>query len=377
MDQLGLYIHIPFCVRKCNYCDFPSFPGLEGNFHHYTEALCKEIERIKDKYGTLTADTVFFGGGTPSLLSARDMARIMNTLSCQFIISKDAEIALEANPGTITEEKVKAYKSLGFNRISIGLQAAQDRLLQFMGRIHTQDMFLKSIDLVKNVGFHNVNADIIFGIPDQTMENWLETLDLVIRSGMTHISAYSLILEEGTPWFEQNENGDLPLVDDSLEREMYYKVTERTSHAGFHQYEISNFAKPGYESRHNLKYWTGKPYLGFGAAAHSFFCNERIANVSDPLEYIRRIGANLPVYCSVKQIGSEERLSERFMLGLRLINGVSLSQLSDEFGQNALKKHMEAIVRLEKKKLLCIEEDRLKLTKLGLDFGNQVWMEFL
>lgn len=377
MEPVGIYIHIPFCVRKCNYCDFPSYPGFEGIFHEYAEAVCKEMVSLAGEHGNLAADTVFIGGGTPSLLSAQDISLIVSTLKKVFELQKDAEITLEANPGTVSRERVEAWKGLGINRISIGLQAAQDRLLQSMGRIHTRDMFLESIGLVKAIGIGNINTDIIFGVPGQSMDDWLETLKLVLQAGVCHISAYSLQIEKNTPWFELQKKGELPNVDEDLEREMYGMTIKRLGEHGFYHYEISNFAKPGSESRHNLKYWTGRPYLGIGAAAHSFIHGVRIANVCHPLEYIRKIRDKEYPQSSRESIGSQEQLSERFFLGLRLIRGVSLTNLKNEFGRQAVDRYTDTIKQLEDRKLVVVEGDMLRLTKLGLDYANQVWMEFI
>lgn len=377
MEPVGIYIHIPFCVRKCNYCDFPSYPGFEGIFHEYAEAVCKEMEQLLRKYGRLTADSVFIGGGTPSLLSAQELSLIVHKLKKAFDIQEGTEITLEANPGTISLEKAGAWQSLGINRISIGLQAAQDRLLAFMGRIHTRNMFTESIGIIRNVGIKNINADIIFGVPSQSMEDWLETLQIVLQTGVSHVSAYSLQVEEDTPWFKLQKEGKLPYVEEDLERDMYGRTLEKLAENGFIHYEISNFAKPGFESRHNLKYWTGRPYLGIGAAAHSFIHDIRASNVCNPQEYIRKIRNNESPQTNREHIGLQEKLSERFFLGLRLIRGVSLKSLQDEFGQQAIDKYRDTIKQLEDRKLVALEGDTLRLTRLGLDFANQVWMEFI
>ncbi len=377
MEPVGVYIHIPFCVKKCNYCDFPSFPGFEGIFHEYASAVCKEMERFAAEHGNLSADSVFIGGGTPSLLSAEDVTGIIRTLRSVLKITADAEITLEANPGTINHEKALAWKDTGVTRISLGLQAAQDHLLRSMGRIHTREMFLKSIELVRGVGIGNINTDIIFGLPGQTMDDWLETLEFATGNNMNHISAYSLQIEKGTPWFELQKNGELTYVDEDLEREMYHRAIQRLGENGYCHYEISNFARPGYVSRHNLKYWTGKPYLGFGASASSFFHDERVANVGDPLEYIRKIRENESPWFSRETIGKSEKLSERFFLGLRLIQGISLTSLENEFGREAINHYSDTIRQLEGRQLLVKEGEMLRLTKKGLDFANQVWMEFI
>ncbi len=376
-EPVGIYVHIPFCMRKCNYCDFPSFSGLEYLFHNYTEALCREIDMISVQLGHCEVDTVFFGGGTPSLLPSNELARVMETLYNSFNIKKHSEITLEANPGTITKEKAELCIKSGFNRLSIGLQAAQNHLLKSMGRIHTIDMFLECIGFFKSLGLYNINADIIFGLPDQSMEDWLKTTRLLLESDIPHISCYSLKIEEGTLWFEMKKKGILPEVDENLEREMYYHVISDAKKSGYIHYEISNLSKPGYECRHNLKYWTGMPYIGIGAAAHSFINNERNANVTNPEDYINKImGNTLPkAFCEL--IGPEESLSERFILGLRRIEGISVKQLGSEFGCDSIEKYKVKINLLQKKKLVSFDGDILKLTKMGMNYANLVWVEFL
>lgn len=373
----GIYIHIPFCMKKCNYCDFPSFPGMDGIFHDYAKAVCNEIREVAVNFSDTFIDTVFFGGGTPSVLPAEYISEIVNALHENFNISENAEISIEVNPGTVTYDKAMAYKELNFNRVSIGLQSASNRLLKFMGRIHTGEIFEECFELVRKCGFANINTDVIFGIPNQTMEDWQKTVELVLEKGVTHISCYSLMIEEGTPWHELSEKGELPPVNEDLEREMYYWVIKRLNDEGFRHYEISNFAKPGFQSRHNIKYWTGKPYIGFGAAAHSYVNDIRYSNIESPVEYIRRIREGKSPVVAREYIGPDEKLSERFILGLRMIDGVNLKDIENEFGRDALKKYDDKIKMLVEKNLVCIENDMLKLTKPGLDFANQVWVEFI
>jgi oxygen-independent coproporphyrinogen-3 oxidase len=377
IERVGIYIHIPFCVKKCNYCDFTSFTGMEGLFSDYALALCKEMELVCERYGSMSADTVFIGGGTPSLIPIADLSLIINTLTKLFNVSKDAELTIEANPGTVTAEKAAAYRQLGFNRVSIGLQAAQNRILRLMGRIHTKDMFIDCVDLVKKYGFSNFNADIIFGIPTQTMEDWVETIDTVISSDITHVSCYSLEIGENTPWFQMRERGELPFTDDELERQMYDYAVSKLSSNGFGHYEISNFSKPGFECMHNIKYWLCKSYLGFGAAAHSFYRNIRSSNLTDLVEYIRILKKGSSPEVTTQTINDEQRLSERFILGLRLTDGISLKKLEYEFGSGAVNKYKRKIASLEEKKLVYIDKDMLRLTKTGLDYANQVWLEFI
>lgn len=376
-EPIGIYVHIPFCVKKCNYCDFPSYAGLSDLFHDYTEALLREAAVISEKYGHPEVDTVFFGGGTPSILPSEEIAGIIDTLKNLFVIKEHSEITLEANPGTITEEKAKTWLKAGINRLSIGLQAAQDNLLKFMGRIHTTQMFLECINLLKDLGCCNINADIIFGLPGQSMDDWQETTGLLIKSGLPHISCYSLKIEEGTPWFELKKKGKLPDIDEDLEREMYYHVISEAKKAGYNHYEISNLSKPGYECRHNLKYWTDKPYIGVGAAAHSYIGNERYANVSDVNDYIDCVMKNVTPKTFSKMIDREEHLSERLILGLRKTDGLSVEELKQEFGHDMIEKYEAGIKMLMGKKLLSFDGDILKLTDKGLDFANLVWVEFI
>jgi oxygen-independent coproporphyrinogen-3 oxidase len=376
-EPVGLYIHIPFCARKCNYCDFPSFSGLELLFSEYTEAVCREIAIVSKEYGYPEADTVFFGGGTPSLMPTSEISKIVKTIYKSFKVKDDTEITIEANPGTITKEKAEVYKDLGFNRISVGLQAAQDRILKLMGRIHTKEMFIDCINLLKSIGISNINADIIFGIPCQSVKDWEETINLLLAFDLPHLSCYSLKIEENTPWFEMSQRGELPEVDEDLEREMYYVVMSKLNNLGYQHYEISNFSKPGFWCRHNLKYWTGKPYIGIGAAAHSFINNVRYANIINPEDYIKRVMDNASPVVFREEIGERERLSERLILGLRLMEGISLKQMEREFGHEAVGKYSKKIENLEEKKLICFNGDIIKLTKKGMDFANQVWVEFI
>lgn len=376
-ETIGIYVHIPFCMRKCNYCDFPSLPGMDDFFQDYADAVCREIESASGKFLNWIVDSVFFGGGTPSVLPAENISKIAGTLSKNFDISKNAEISIEVNPGTISEEKAVVYKELNFNRISIGLQSASNSILKFMGRVHTREMFEECVDLVKKCGFTNINADVIFGVPNQTMKDFQETIELVLHKGVTHVSCYSLKIEEGTPWHEMNEKGELPPVDEDLEREMYYWAINRLNEAGFKHYEISNFAKPGFQSMHNIKYWTSKPYIGFGAAAHSYMNDARYSNIENPVEYIKRINEGKSTIGFSEHIGIDEKLSERFILGLRMIEGVDMGQLEQEFGREALNKYHDKIKMLIGKNLLSVENGVLKLTKAGLDFANQVWLEFI
>ena len=279
---LELYVHIPFCIRKCAYCDFVSGPGTKAMQKEYEEALLAEIDAAEE-----TAEreviSVFFGGGTPSAVDAGMLARVMEKLRSKYVFSEDAEITLEANPGTLDAEKLKCYRKSGFNRISIGCQSVHDEELKRLGRIHTFAEFQESFALARDAGFANINVDLMSGLPEQSEEKWEESLRTIAELSPEHISAYSLIVEPGTPFAEQK----LDLPDEDTEREMYARTAEILAEYGFFQYEISNYAKPGYECRHNIVYWTMDEYIGLGIGAASFFNGRRYSNTLDMKQYIR------------------------------------------------------------------------------------------
>ena len=292
-------------------------------------------------------------------------------------ILPDCESTIESNPGTLDENKLSAYRALGINRLSIGLQACQNRLLNKLGRIHTFSDFENALDLAKKHGFSNINADIIFGIPDQTFEDWQETVNKVLHFDLTHISCYSLIIEEGTVFGRLKEEGLLHEMDEELDRRMYHYAVELFSRAGFAQYEISNFAKPDYQCRHNMNYWERGEYIGIGAGAHSFYSNRRYANSSDVLSYMKGICEGRPRLSEDSSLSAEESLSEKMILGLRLNKGVDLAQVSGEFGLDVGKRYQKNIEFLLSRKLVERSGDVISLTKLGLDLANTVFVQFI
>jgi len=377
MNKTGLYIHVPFCSSKCNYCDFNSYVGKLDLAEEYFDCMKKEIDLYRDEMVFNQIGTIFIGGGTPSCVEHRFIGEILNYARERYVVSEPCEITIESNPGTLTEEKLKAYRQYGINRISIGLQACQEKLLKYLGRQHNKNDFITSVKMAKEAGFDNINVDVIFGIPGQTLEEWKETLELLTELDLTHISAYDLKIEEGTKFAEMLEMGKLIEMDDELDREMYHYAIDFLKKNGFIHYELSNFAKKGYECKHNLIYWNCIEYLGLGAGAHSFLQDIRFENQASIEGYID--------YLSKGQKPVEERyvrdfcekMSEYMFLGLRLIDGVSKEKFEDRFNQDIFVTYADKIDKLKKKQLIETDSEKIRLTELGLDLANQVFVEFV
>ncbi len=377
MNKTGLYIHVPFCGSKCNYCDFNSYVGKLDLAEEYFACMKKEIDLYRDEMVLNQIGTIFIGGGTPSCVEHRFIGELLNVIRERYNVSEPCEITIESNPGTLTEEKLKAYRQYGINRISIGLQACQEKLLKYLGRQHNKSDFISSVIMAKEAGFDNINADVIFGIPGQTLEEWKETLDVLTELDLTHISAYDLKIEEGTKFGEMLEIGKLVEMDDELDREMYHYAIDFLKKKGFNHYELSNFAKKGYECKHNLIYWNCIEYLGLGAGAHSYLQDIRFENQASIEGYID--------YLSKGQKPVEERyvrdfcekMAEYMFLGLRLIDGVSKEKFEDRFNQDIFVTYADKIDKLKKKQLIETESGKIKLTNLGLDLANQVFVEFV
>ena len=391
--ELELYVHIPFCVRKCAYCDFLSFPSEECERASYVDALLKEIKGQKDKFKDYVVTTVFLGGGTPSLLREDDTARIFHALKESFDISRNAEITMEVNPGTVTAKKAAAWKLCGVNRLSIGLQSADDEELQMLGRIHTFQEFLDTWKIVREAGFDNVNIDLISAIPGQTLESWEKTLRTAAGLAPEHLSAYSLIIEEGTPFYkmygeesgtagaEDASNRQLPLPDEDTEREIY-KITEQIlNRYGYHRYEISNYAKEGYECRHNLGYWERKEYLGLGLGASSLVNEQRFRNTADMERYLKLFGTDGSksgeVYEETEVLSAQEQMEEFMFLGLRKMKGISGTEFEKTFGRTLDEVYGDTLDKLQRQGLIERAGDELRLTERGIDVSNYVFAEFL
>ena len=372
-DKISLYIHIPFCVRKCLYCDFPSFSGMESVFDDYVRMLCREIDETYSDYRGMEVKSIFVGGGTPSVLPPALLGRISDKIFSRFDVDSKAEITIETNPGTLDAKKLAEMKSMYFNRLSMGLQAWQDRLLKKLGRIHTADEFETNFLQARDAGFKNINVDLMFALPAQSLDDWQETLEKVIKLRPEHISAYSLIIEEGTPFFDMFDRGELKETDEETDRKMYYLAKEMLSDKGYKQYEISNFAKEGFECYHNKVYWRTEEYQGFGLGAHSYSDGVRFHNTYDMKEYLRGEGLRLD-----KEFLSLQEKQEEFMfMGLRMNEGVSEAEFLRRFGESMDSVYGDEIKELISEELLVKKDGRLSLTDRGVDISNSVFEKFI
>lgn len=377
MDRIGLYIHIPFCRQKCLYCDFPSWAGKEGQMQAYVDALTKELRNRGNLYQGKQVVSVFFGGGTPTVLEIPMLKQLMQAVFEHWDVAADAEITAEANPGTLGQEMAEALREMGFNRLSMGVQAWQNRLLKELGRIHTIETFLENYQAVRAAGFANVNTDLMFALPQQTLADWQETVREMVALQPEHISAYSLILEEGTPFFDRYEKGELEPAAEELDREMYHWAVDYLAENGYEQYEISNFAKKGRQSRHNRIYWQAEEYLGMGLGAHSYMEGERFHNPYDLQTYIAADGAVSLLKEEAETITEEDALAEFMFLGLRLTEGVTFERFRRRFGREMMDVYGEQVTDLVAKGLLEQDETGIRLTKRGIDVSNVVFEQFL
>ena len=386
--ELELYVHIPFCVRKCAYCDFLSAPADTQERTLYIDALTEEIRARKNDFTAYRVSTIFLGGGTPSILEGDDSARIFRALQENFDISDDAEITMEVNPGTVTEEKAASWRKSGVNRLSIGLQSADDRELKMLGRIHTYREFLDTWKIVREAGFENVNVDLISAIPGQNLRSWSETLRKTADLGPEHISAYSLIVEEGTPFYERYGDGSgededkgnhlPPLPDEDTEREIYKATEKILAEYGYHRYEISNYAKTGYECRHNLGYWERKEYLGLGLGASSLLSECRFHNTADMGKYLRLYeNAGTDICEDIEHLSVEDQMEEFMFLGLRKTVGISVDDFRKAFGKEIREVYGEQMRKLEEQRLIEYSGNRVRLTERGTDISNYVFSEFM
>lgn len=378
---LELYIHIPFCVRKCAYCDFLSGPASEPAQNAYVDQLIEEIKAQSGYFQEYEVKTIFIGGGTPSILKEEDMARIMEAAAKGFTLAEDGEVTIEVNPGTVTRRKLDLYRACGINRISIGLQSADDGELKRLGRIHTFDEFLKTYQRVRQAGFKNVSVDLMSALPGQTLASWKNTLKKVVMLKPEHLSAYSLILEEGTPFYDWYHEHPKLLPSEDEEREMYYAAKSYLKEQGYERYEISNYAKPGFACRHNEGYWTGVEYLGLGLGSSSYVRRCRFHNEVD-LERYNSIPMDFPeaeerLHKDKRELPIQERMEEFMFLGLRRSDGVSGSEFMARFGQNMWNLYGEVLHRLEEDGLVVVNNPWVKLTDFGVDISNYVLSEFL
>ena len=403
MNGLEIYIHIPFCVKKCDYCDFLSAPADLETKEKYVEALINEIKLNKNKMSEYVVDTVFIGGGTPSLLEENQISKIMSVLRDNCNMSENPEVTIECNPGTITESKLLEYKKSGINRISFGLQSANDEELKSIGRIHNYAGFLESYNLARKCGFDNINVDLMSALPGQTLKSYEETLNKVVRLEPEHISAYSLIVEENTLMYDRVKKAQIKginiLPDEESERKMYYLTNNILRSNGYRKYEISNYSKPGKECKHNIGYWQRKEYLGFGIGAASLYKENRYNNISDINKYIEVLTNNIKensinnvgnssevenqvnilnsIVKNLQQLTERDRMEEFMFLGLRMMEGVSMEKFEQYFGKTYMEVYGKVQKRMEDKRFLINDNGYVKLTEFGIDLSNYVMSEFL
>ena len=369
---LELYVHIPFCVRKCQYCDFLSGPSDEETKDRYIEALLKEI-RAAEHTEDYEIVSVFIGGGTPSALKAEAIASIMRTLQEQFFFCEDAEVTIEANPGTVDLEKLTIYRNVGINRLSLGLQSTDAEELKLLGRIHSYEEFLKSYEWAREAGFSNINIDLMFAIPGQTGEAWRQHLYQVAELNPEHISAYSLIIEEGTPFAEQN----LDLPDEDTEYQMYEDTAEILERYGYRQYEISNYAKQGYMCQHNAGYWQRREYLGFGLGASSLYGGMRFSNTHQMQEYLKESRNPDQIRKDVTVLSRNEQIEEFMFLGLRMTEGISEKKFEENFDVRLMDVYGDILQKYEETGFMEHIETKWRLTRKGIHVSNHILADFL
>lgn len=373
--DIGLYIHMPFCKAKCYYCDFISYANKEKLIKEYVEALIKEMKH--NNLSKYSIQTVYIGGGTPSLIDNESISNIMDNV--RLFVADNAEITIEINPGTANKEKLKKYKEIGINRLSIGLQSADNELLSEIGRIHKYEDFLNVYNEARNIGFRNINVDLMLGLPNQDLKKLEESVKEVITLSPEHISIYSLILEENTKLYDMVMNEKLKLPDEAIERKMYWNVKKMLENEGYIHYEISNFAKEGYKSRHNSDCWEQKEYIGIGVSSHSYLNNKRYSNSESVEEYIKNINnndfdKNITIH---EEQTKEDKQKEYMILGLRKINGVNITKFKNKFGENPIFLYRQELNKLVQEELIEIYDNNIKLTDKGLDLANVVWEEFI
>ncbi len=399
MKDLELYIHIPFCAKKCNYCDFVSFAGMEEKYDLYVDALCKEIVLSAKDYQDYNITSIYIGGGTPSILSCEQIEKIVKTLKKNFKIKNtktkyrglrptmlkkirpSTEFSIECNPGTLTKEKLKTYKKLGINRLSIGLQATDNEDLKVLGRIHSFEDFLENYKLAREIGFENINVDLMQAIPGQTLLGWEKTMLLISTWLPEHISAYSLMIEEGTPFYEREKEGNLMLPSEETEREIYYYTKDYLEKCGYVRYEISNYARHGFECEHNKGYWKRTNYLGLGLNSSSMVENTRWKNTEDLGEYLNAFASDTctldNIRKDIEKLTHKAQMEEYMFLGLRLADGINKEDFINTFGQDFDFTYGEVVDKLLEEDYITVIDSRVKLTDKGIDFSNKVLAEFL
>ena len=378
-NTIGCYVHIPFCVRKCAYCDFNSYSGYtDAHISRYVRALTQEIRQYSLGAGVSPVDTVFFGGGTPTAIPAADEAALIRAVLDTLPVTPDAEITTEANPGTMDVRHLSVLRDAGFNRISFGVQSFDPGLLQTLDRIHSADEARDAVRAARDAGFDNISLDLMFALPRQTLTQWQDTLAQALKLETDHLSLYSLIVEEGTGFYTLQQKGRLPLPSDDLAADMYEMAVETAQSAGFSQYEIANFAKPGRECRQNLHYWRNEPYYGFGCGAVAYLDGARRMNIKSPAKYADSVEANADLTLSTETLTDDETMAETMMLGLRLTReGVSYARFQARFGVDMRDRFAAEIETFTRRGLLEATDTCLRLTPQGVFLASEVMVAFV
>ena len=375
--MLGLYVHVPFCAQKCNYCDFNSYKIEEKNQKKdYLISINKEMELYKEEFKNKEFTSVFLGGGTPSILTPEELTILMENIYSNFNIKRDAEITMECNPGTLNKVKLKAIKSLGINRLSMGLQVTQDHHLKYIGRIHTYEQFEKNYKDAIEVGIDNINVDLMYSLPNQSFDEWKETLNKIIDLNPSHISAYSLILEEGTKFYDMYLNKEFELNDEEVDISIYNYTIDTLYKNGYHQYEISNYAKEGYECKHNILYWKCKNYIGLGPGASGYINNVRYNNVKDLDDYHDKLSKNEKPIEFCENLTEKDKIEEKIIMGLRMNDGIIFKDF-EEFGINFEEKYKEQLKKHESLDLITKTNKGFKFTQKGREISNNIFLDYI
>ncbi|QAT40775.1 radical SAM family heme chaperone HemW [Clostridium sp. JN-9] len=369
---IGLYIHIPFCKQKCLYCDFPSFSGKDDLMKEYSIALSREI----DKNSSLLYKSIFIGGGTPTYLSLNSWEIIKSSID-KLHKTDDLEFTIEANPGTLNKDILLLFKDMGVNRLSIGLQSCDNNILKTIGRIHNYSDFITAYEMAEKMGFNNINVDLMFGLPNQTMKQWKMTLNSIVKLAPKHISCYSLIVEEGTPFYNMQQSGKLNLPSEETEREMYHYAVNFLRENGYNQYEISNFAKENMECRHNIIYWEAKEYMGCGSGAHSFYNGERFSNKVKIEDYINSMRENNNAVDEIYKNLEKDNMEEFMFMGLRMTDGISIEEFHKRFNIDIFSIYGHIINKFINNSLLIMKNGRIFLSPEGIEVSNSVMCEFI
>lgn len=376
--MLGLYIHVPFCAQKCNYCDFNSYKIEEKNQKtDYLISIRKEMELYKEEFKNKEFTSVFLGGGTPSILTPEELTTLMENIYSNFNIGKDAEITMECNPGTLDKVKLKAIKSLGINRLSMGLQVTQDHHLKYIGRIHTYEQFEKNYKDAIEVGINNINVDLMYSLPNQSFDEWKETLNKIINLNPSHISAYSLILEEGTKFYDMYLNKEFELNDEEVDINIYNYTIDTLYKNGYHQYEISNYSKEGYECKHNIVYWQCDNYLGLGPGASGYINNYRYSNICDIKGYNKCLEYDKRPIEEKNILSKKDEMEEFIFMGLRMNKGINLDEFYKRFNIDFKHRYNDILGKLKNLNLIIEQNNNIILTQRGREISNTVFVEFI